>query len=84
MTNRVAIREVIEWQTLYNNHFWYSLDTMDLVNQFHRYMMYSTERYNYIKAKKNGSIGFYNGFLMVNGEKAFKIAKPLNKAENCI
>lgn len=81
MTDAVLIRDTIGFQTLYNNHYWHPLDTADIVNSFRRYMTYSKERWNYIKAKKNNNLGFSNGFLVVNGEKAFPIARRLNEEE---
>lgn len=80
MTNRVAIREVLGFQALYNNRFWHSLDTMDVLNDFRRYMN-STERNEYRDAKKNNGLGFHDGYLIVNGKTVFPIARRLNKEE---
>lgn len=80
MTNKVAIREVLGFQTLYNNHFWHSLDTIDVLNDFRRYMN-STERNEYRDAKKNNGLGFHDGYLTVNGKSVFPIARKLNKEE---
>lgn len=81
MTNSVAIREVLGFQTLYNNRFWHSLDTIDVLNNFRRYMMYSTERNGYRDAKRNNGLGFKNGYLTINGKSVFPIARKLNKEE---
>lgn len=81
MTDTVVIRDVIGFQTLYNNHYWHSLNTADVANSFKRYMTYTKERWNYISAKKNNNLSFSDGFLVVNGEKAFPIARRLNKEE---
>lgn len=81
MTNRILIRDVIGFQTLYNNLYWHSLDTIDVLNDFRRYIAYSEERWNYVRAKKEGNLSFSNGYLIVNGEKAFPIARRLNKEE---
>ena len=81
MTNRVAIKEVLGFQTLYNDRFWHPLDIIDVLNDFRRYMMYSTERNEYRDAKKNNGLGFHDGYLTINGKSAFPIARKLNKEE---